>query len=319
VLVAWVVAFAILLGAGGVAVLVLNATAFGAAGFVRVYLDAVARGDAAGALGMPGVTVDSGLRDDLLIDDALAGLTEVREVSTVRGDDGTEVVTFVWIAGDVESTSSFTVERIGSRLALFPEWAFVVSPVSTLRLTVENDARFDVNGVDVQSGAGAEPLDYAVLTPGVYRVDHSSTYLRARAIDAVAQAPGAVVEATLEVLATAAFREQIDLEVHEHLDECATQEVLFPTGCPLGRAIANRVASTPDWSIVEYPELTIEPGVEFGTWLVSGIDGVANLTVDVQQLFDGTIATLDDDIPFTATYLVTIGADDTTLHIEALL
>jgi hypothetical protein len=96
--------------------------------------------------------------------------------------------------------------------------------------------------------------------------------------------------------------------------------VLFPTGCPLGRAIPNRVVSTPAWSIVEYPELTVEPGVEFGTWLVSSrTDGVANLTVDVQQLFDGSVATLDDDVPFDATYLVTIGADDATLLLEPLL
>jgi hypothetical protein len=319
VLVAWLVVFAILVGAGGVAVVVLNATAFGAAGFVRVYLEAVARGDAEGALGMPGVAVDPELRSDFLADDALAGMTELREVSTVRADDGTEVVTFAWTADETESTSTFTVERIGSRLALFPEWAFVVSPVATLRLTVENDERFEVNGVAAESDAGAEPVDYAVLAPGRYRIDHTSTYLRARAVDAVVDTPAGVVDATLEVLSTDAFLEKITTEVHDHLTECAEQEVLFPTGCPLGRAIPNRVVSTPEWAIVEYPEPTVEPGFEFGTWLVAAPEGVANLTVDVQQLFDGSVATLDDDIEFTATYLVTIGADDTTLLLELLL
>lgn len=318
VLVAWLVVFAIALGAVAVAVLALNATVFGAAGFVRVYLEAVARGDAEGALGMPGVAVDPGVRADFLTGDALGGLSDLREVSTVHHDDGTEVVTFAWTAGAATSTSSFTVERVGSRLALFPEWAFAVPPVSTLRVTVENDARFEVNGVAASSDVGAQPVDYAVLTPGVYRVDHTSTHLRARAFDAVAEAPTGVVEARLEVLPTTAFREKITVEVHEHLDECATQQVLFPTGCPMGRAIPNRVVSAPEWSIVEYPALTVEPGIEFGTWLVAG-DGVANLTVEVQQLFDGSLATLDDDIPFTATYLVTIGADDTTLRLEALL
>jgi hypothetical protein len=319
VVVAWVLAFALLAGAGGVAVLVLNATAFGAAGFVRVYLDAVARGDAEGALGMPGVSVDPGLRADLLTDDALAGLTELREVSAVGGGDGTEMVTFVWTAGDTESTSTFTVARVGSRLALFPEWAFAVSPVATLRLTVENDERFEVNGVAAESGAPVEPVDYAVLAPGVYRVDHTSTYLRAHEVESVVDTPSDVVDATLEVLPADALLEQITTQVHDHLTECATQEVLFPTGCPLGRAIANRVVSTPEWSIVEYPEPTVEPGVEFGTWLVAAEGGIANLTVDVQQLFDGSVATLDDDLPFTATYLVTIGADDATLLLEPLL
>jgi hypothetical protein len=320
VVVAWLVLAALAVGAGGVAVLVLNATAFGAAGFVRVYLEAVARGDAVGALGMPGVTADPDVRADLLTDETLGGLTDLREISAVRADDGTEIVTFAWTAGATESTSTFTVERIGSRLALFPEWAFAVSPVATLRLTVENDERFAVNGVATESDAAAEPVDYAVLTPGVYRVDHTSTYLQARAVDAVVDTPAGVVDATLEVLPADALREQITAEVRAHLAECATQEVLFPSGCPLGRAIPNRVVSTPEWSIVEYPELTVEPGVDFGTWLVSSPDdGVANLRVDVQQLFDGSVATLDEDVPFDATYLVTIGADDTTLLLEPLL
>lgn len=317
--VAWVVVFAIAVGAGAGAVLGLNATVFGAAGFVRVYLEAVARGDAEGALGMPGVTADPEVRADFLIDDALTGVTGLREVSVTRGDDGTEVVTFAWTAGDREAESSFSVERIGSRLGLFPEWGFAVSPVATLRLTVEHDDRFDVNGVAAISGVtAAVPVDYAVLTPGVYRVDHTSTYLRARTVAAVAATPASIVDATLAVLPTDALLEQITTEVHAHLTECATQEVLFPTACPLGRAIPNRVVSTPEWSIVEYPELVVRPGAGFRTWLVPPAEMVSHLTVDVQSLFDGSISTLDEDIPLAVSYLVTIEADDTTLRIQTL-
>lgn len=314
--VAWVVVFAIVIGAGAGAVLVLNATAFGAAGFVRVYLEAIARGDADGALGMPGVAVDPGVRDDFLVDEALAGVTGLREISVVAGPGGTEVVTFAWRAGGTESLSSFTVERAGSRLGLFAEWAFAEPPIAALELTVENDQRFDLNGVAASSGvAAADAVVYAVLVPGVYRADHTSTYLRARAVDAVADTPGAPIDATLRVLPADRFRERIATEVREHLTECATQEVLFPTGCSFGRAIPNRVASTPEWSIVEYPEPSLEPGVTFGTWLVPPGDGVAHLTVEVQSLFDGSVSTLDEDVPFSASYVVTIGADDTTLSV----
>lgn len=315
--VAWLVVFAIAVGTAAGAVLGLNATVFGPAGFVRVYLEAVARGDAEGALGMPGVSVDPEVRADFLIDDALHGVTGLRELSVARGDGDTEVVTFAWTAGGREAESSFTVERIGSRLGLFPEWGFAVSPVSTLRLTVEHDDRFDVNGVVASSGVNAAvPIDYAVLTPGVYRVDHTSTYLQARAVAAVAATPASVVDATLEVLPTDALLEQITTEVHEHLTECATQEVLFPTACPIGRAIPNRVVSTPEWSIVDYPELVVRPGVGFRTWLVPPAEVVSHLTVDVQSLFDGSISTLDEDILLTVSYIVTIEADDTTLRIH---
>jgi hypothetical protein len=314
--VAWVVVFALLVGTVAAAVLVLNATAFGAAGFVRVYLEAIARGDADGALGMPGVTVDAGLREDFLVDEALAGVTDLREVSVAPGGGGIEVVTFSWSAGGRESLSSFTVERTGSRLGLFAEWAFAEAPIAALELTVENDERFDLNGVAATSGvAAAEPVAYAVLVPGIYRADHTSTYLRARAVDAVADTAGSPIDTTLEVLPADTLREQLAGDVHAHLSACATQEVLFPTGCSIGRPIPNRVVSTPEWSIVEYPELSLEPGPTFGTWLVPPTEGVAHLTVDVQSLFDGSISTLDEDVPFTASYLVTIEADDTTLRI----
>lgn len=314
--VAWVVAAAIAIGAGVGAVAVLNATVFGAAGFVRVYLEAIARGDAAGALGMPGVTVEPGVRADFLIDEALPGLTGLGEVTVTPGRDGTEVVTVAWTAGDTVSTSRFTVERTGSRLGLFPEWAFAVSPVAELRLTVEHDERFALNGVTATADGGGEPVAYAVLTPGIYRVDHTSTYLRARAVDVVVDTPAAPVDATLEVLPGDALRDRVAADVREHLAGCATQEVLFPTGCPFGRAIPNRVVSDPAWSIVESPELAVEAGAEFGTWRVTAADAVAHLVVDVQSLFDGSISALDEDIPFTATYVVTIGADDSTLRLE---
>jgi hypothetical protein len=313
--VAWVVVFALLVGAGAGAVLVLNATAFGAAGFVRVYLEAIARGDADGALEIPGVTVAAGLRDDFLIDDALAGVTGLREVSVAAGTDGTEVVTFAWTTGGRESLSAFTVERTGSRLGLFPEWAFAESPIAALELTVENDDRFDLNGVAASSGAGAEPVAYAVLVPGVYRADHTSTYLEARAVDAVAATPGSPIDTTLEVLPADSLRERIATEVREHLTECAMQEVLFPTACPLGRSISNRVVSAPEWSIVEYPALDVEPGATFGTWFVPPADGVAHLTVEVQSLYNGKISTFDRDVAYAASYVVTIGADDTTLSL----
>lgn len=311
---AWVVVVVFALGAATAAVVALNATAFGAAGFVRVYLEAVSRGDAAGALSMPGVTVDAAVRDDFLGDGALAGPTGLREITVAPGDAGTEIVTVAWTRGETDAVSTFTVERTGLRLGVFPDWAFAVSPVATLRLTVEHDPRFDLNGIPSAEGSA----DYAVLVPGVYRVDHHSTYLEAAAVDVVADRPASELGTTLDVRPSDAFTAALTVRIHEELDACATQEVLFPTGCPLGYPVENRVASAPVWSIVEYPTITIEPGPDLGTWLVRDAELVSHLIVDIQSLFDGSITTFDEDLPVSATYRVTIGADDTTLRVEAL-
>ena len=303
--------------AGGVgAVLALSATTFSASSFVRVYLDAVARGDAAGALALPGVTVADDVRTDFLTGDALDGLIGLREVAVEPGDDGTTLVSYAWSSRRGDGTSTFTVERDGVVAGMFPRWRFAVSPVATLRLAVEHDDRFRVAGVAARSGVEAEPVDYALLVPGGYRIDHRSTYLRADDVDVLAERPGSELGATLDVQPALVFTIAVNAEVKASLDACATQQVLFPTGCPLGHAIANRVASPPVWSIAEYPEVRLEPGDEFGTWRVPPTEFTSHLTLDVQSLFDGSVTTFDRDLPATASYLVTILADDATLRIE---
>ena len=306
--VAWVVVVVLAVGAAAGAVAALNATAFGAAGFVRIYLEALARGDAAGALSLPGVTVEPGLRDDFLVDAALAGPSDVHEITVAAGAADTEIVTVAWARGATEAVTAFTLERTGSRLGLFPRWAFAVSPVATLRPTIEHDPRFDLNGVP----SVEDPAGFAVLVPGLYRADHHSTYLRAESVDLVADRPGSELDATLDVQPADGFRAAIAAQLRVELDACATQQVLFPTGCPLGHAIANRVVSAPAWSIVEYPDPAVGPGAEAGSWLAP-VSFVSHLTVDVQSLFDGSVSTFDEDLPVTATYVVAIGADDTTL------
>jgi hypothetical protein len=318
----WLVAalFAIAVATG--VVLLLNATTFGPAAFVRVYLDAVARGDATGALGMPGVTVDPDLRADFLTDGAHLGLAQLREVSVEPavepGADGILNVTFSWLSPDGPGQTTFAVHQIGTRFGMFAEWGFAQPPVAELSLTVQHDERFDVNGVAaITEIAAPAPVGYAVLVPGVYRIDHTSTYLEAAAVTVLADQPGSQLAAALDVQPAAALVERVTTEVHQLLTGCATQEVLFPTACPLGSVVENRIVSDPEWSIVEYPELTIDPGPQFGTW-VTDAPFTAHLVVDIQNLFDGSVTTFDQDLPFEARYLITIRSDE-TLQILPLL
>ena len=90
--------------------------------------------------------------------------------------------------------------------------------------------------------------------------------------------------------------------------KCATQKVLFPTSCPFGKTFANRVVSTPAWSIAADPAVSILPN--HGTWLVPNATGQAHLVVRVQSLFDGSISTFNANVPFVVAYKVTIGAAD---------
>jgi hypothetical protein len=307
-LVPWVGAFLVALLVGGGAVVAVNATVFGPGDFVRVYLDAVGRGDAQSALAIPGVD-SAGASDLLLTDDVLTGLSDVRQVRDEALGDDRHRITMEWTSPAGAGSTAFEVERIGSRFGLFPEWGFAVSPVAVLALDVQHDPRFTANGVQSATGRRTTGVaELAVLVPGSYILSHDTAFLRADDVTVVADEVGEVIDASIEVEPGPAFAEALADEVERHLDACAEQEVLFPTGCPFGQAIRNRVASEPEWSIERLPDLAVEPGA-FGTWIAGPAPGTAHLVVEVQSLFDGDLSTFDQDVPFQARYLVAIAGD----------
>ena len=308
----WVGAFLVAALAGGGAVVALNATVLGPGDFVRIYLDALARGDAEGALSLPGVDA-AGAGDTLLRDDVLTGIGDIRQVRDEALGEGRHRITMSWSSPAGDGETAFEVERIGTRLGLFPAWGFAESPVAVLDLAVRHDPRFLANGVAASTGrdsAGSVPL--AVLVPGSYVLGHATTYLTADEVTVVADEGGATIEAAVEVRPGPAFGPALADAVATHLAACAEQTILFPTGCPFGRSIENRLASEPHWSIVHEPELEVEPG-DFGTWIAGPAPGTAHLTVEVQSLFDGSVETFDEDVPFQARYLVAVGAGGLTV------
>ena len=314
----WLVALGAALLLGAIAVVALNATLFGAGGFVRVYLDAIARADATGALEVPGVRADD-LDAQLLDDDALAGLDSVEVVADVELPSGQHLVTARWTAGERSGSTEFVVERTGTRFGLFPDWGFAQSPITSMSLAVLHDPRFTVNGYAAESTLSSDdPVDYALPAPGVYVLDHESRFLEAEAVTVVAEEAGGAEAAELDIRANEAFVEQVQSEVDAHLDECAEQRVLFPSGCPLGREIENRVVSEPQWSIVDYPAVSVVATPTFGEWEVPTAFATAHLVVDVQSLFDGRITTLDEDMTVPLRYRITIEPGDSELRITAV-
>ncbi|CAN5475303.1 hypothetical protein BH10ACT6_BH10ACT6_12630 [soil metagenome] len=315
----WLIATGIAVLAAAATVAVLNATAFGASSFVRIYLDALARDDVSDALTLPGVRPSAEGADAaganapsaaLLQDGTLAGLRDIR----ITGDEdrgGVHLITVDWTASHGSGTSSFQIERIGTRFGLFPEWGFVVSPMATVALTVAHDPRFTVNGVDEVSGTRENtPVAYAVLVPGVYSFAHRSRYLTAVPDVVVADTVNQTLRATVNTQANPTFVATVSSLVNDTLRECATQEVLFPTGCPFGQSVQDRVSSTPAWSIVAQPRLAIVPGATFGSWAIPSTPGTAHLRVGVTSLFDGTSSTFDQDVPFRVQGDVALGPND---------
>jgi hypothetical protein len=298
----WSVIFGVFVVAFTGTVIALNSTLFSAGGFVRVYLDSLARHDVQGALDLPGVTVPDGAATELLTADALTGLNDIELLSDTQLADGRHAVTYGYTIGRSEAQTTFVVEPAGTVFGLFGAWQFAETPITTLNVSVLHDTRYSANGVDVVANP-EHPA--AVLTPGLYVLDHASELLEADAVPLMVSTPNQPAAATVVARATGDFVAQVQEELNGYLDDCATQKVLMPSGCPFGEEISGRLESEPKWSIAAYPAVTIVPGPTVGSWAVPKTDAAAHLTVDVRRLFDGSLSTFDENVPFSVQYLIT--------------
>ena len=307
--IAWFVVLGVVVVGFGVTVLVLNATVYSASGFVRTYLDALARHDSAGALELMGTVAAQGdAHEELLSREAMGELSDIRVVDDDEDAAGIHHVIVEYVAGGIEGSTEFEVRRDGSILALFNNWTFEQSPLAIVQITVQHERVFTANGIDLIAEQDvAEP--YLVFAPTTIELSYTSEFTSAAPVDVLAADPGGTVEATVDLQATDAFIAEVQAQVDDSLDACATQRVLLPSGCPFGETIVNRIVSDPVWSMTAYPVVTLVPDGRIATWRVALADATAHLVVDVQSLFDGSISTFDEDVPFVVQYEVTVQPD----------
>ncbi len=322
---------------GIVGVLLIAAVAAGAAtlyrefysptAFVERYLGMLAEGRAADALAVPGVAVDSaqleaaGLpaasSEALLRRDALATLTDIEITGEEQTEEGTVLVSVRYSAGAFPGTTTFEVERDGW-VGVAPTWRFATTPLALMRLTVNGSMTFEVNGFEIDKrqvspeGVDADPLapvSLLVFSPGIYSVSVDNAIAATRGVAVLSDSPLADVPVELQAFATPEFVEIVQTRVEEFLTACATQDVLQPTACPFGYVVQDRIVSPPVWSIVEQPKVSVLP--DGAGWRIPGADAVARIAVDIQSLFDGTVDSVVEDVPFIVTGSIAILPDGT--------
>ena len=316
-----VVAF-LLVGALFATIGSLNKEVYSAGGFVRQYLDALARTDTAGALELDGVlptqaALEAGglptdLPKTLLRASVLGELTDITLVSDVESAPGVHAVVYDFELDGHPSTMQFSVQNTGRFAGVFDSWRFAASPLAELAVTVQHESRFSVNGLTLDTRAHAaddapaafsNAATYLAFAPARYTFSHESALLAAAPVPVPVTKPG-LTEVSVDAMPNEAFTAQVQGELNEFLDTCATQTVLQPTSCPFGITIDNRVLKAPTWSIADYPAVVLAAGDD--RFEMPGTLGQAHIEVEVQSLFDGSIETRDEDVPFTMGLSVSI-------------
>ncbi len=323
---AWLALIGVLLiaavGAGGSA---LYQQFYGPSAFVVRYLDLLSAGQAADALHVPGVAIDrdalqgAGIEgtpsEAMLRRTAMTSLTDVAVDSETVDDDGRYTVTVTYKAGGHKGTTTFHVEQDGWS-GVTPNWRFTTSPLAVVDLTLLGSDRYAVNGFDVDrrqisaAGTDAAPLDplpMLVFTPGLYSVTVDTAVSTSPGVAVLADEPLATTPIQVQTTPTDAFVGVVQQRVEQFLTECATQEVLQPTACPFGLTVQNRIVSTPHWSIVAQPTVTVAP--DGAQWQIPATEAVAHVDVDIKSLFDGKVTSVSEDVPFLVNGTITILPD----------
>jgi hypothetical protein len=298
--------------------IVINNAVFSPAALVQQYLSALARGDAASALSMPGIgdKIPAGADRTLLRGSALGEISDI-SVTSVEGDNDETVVTARYTLGETMASGEFVLTRTGNNFGVFEGWAFAELPVAEATVTVLHDAAFDIGNsgaIDLRSTPSGEEATvwggtgtFLVFAPGNYVLSRTAKFLTSEPVELNVTTPGETVEVTVDVQANDAFNAEVQEQVDEYLEKCTEQQVLQPAGCPFGYTTGNRIIGDPTWEIDQLPVVTVVPGET--TWAVIDARGTMRITGEVQSLYDGTISPLDEIVETVFSIRIVIRAD----------
>lgn len=295
----------------------LNQTLYGASSFVQRYLDAIARDDIVSAAATPGVRLDeadlagAGMPADISTAMLRSGVLEsgpedVRVVSDeATGDQGARTVTVSYRLESSIVETAFVVKPIEPLYGVLSRWEFATSPLAVIDVTAAHNPLFTVGSLTLDTRAAksgdelvafTQQAPYLAIAPAVYEFGYESTLLEA-VQTSVVTTPGAAAEVAVEALPTDEFVERVQVKVDEYLvDQCASQPVLKPAGCPFGVEFDDRVVTDPTWTIAESPAVTLVPGES--AFEMPPTPGVARVEFEAQSLFDGAFYPFQQDEGF---------------------
>jgi hypothetical protein len=274
-------------------ILTLNLTVYSAGGFVMGYLRALENADyglAATKAGLSEVPLVTPMDSEALQNPKIVAIGSLETGDIV-------VQASYEIAGEEEQTV-FIVKESEPVLWFFSSWAFTKPPTGRLELAIVGDSRVVINGTELSTTRLGVPPRTSVLVPALYEATLATEWVEAEAIQRTITEVGSQNAIRLTPNPTVRLKDTASEAVEDYLDACALQGVLQPASCPFGITIDDRVIGSPVWKILDYPDVRLGLAGDRASWSMSATNGVAEVTVVVQSLFDGEITEVVEVVPF---------------------
>ncbi len=279
---------------------VINRLVYGPTGEVRAYFQALKDGNGSRALGILNASVPENTGAAMLDGSALAGSVDALEnleitTEEIEGDHATVRATYT--LDGAEQSTIFPLHKVGAHWGVFDVWAMDDSELPTVEVAAPGVTGATLNNTKVS--VPSSDRDFAVFYPGTYTSTYESALFSAEPQStSVLNADDKKQKLKLSLQASDAAKNSITSSVQQHLDSCATQNTLYPAGCPFEYPFAGRVDGDVTWSIKQYPETKVSASKK-GTWEYKDSSGVAHVSFTQIDLYTGETSKVEKDVPFT--------------------
>ncbi|MDD1476313.1 hypothetical protein [Arthrobacter sp. H16F315] len=309
----WLLGLMLAVAGGIVTVNLVNGSLASPQQPVREYLAALQNGEGGKALGLLHASVpqsNAAMLDGTALQTAAARISGVKYGAAEDRGGNQVMVPIDYTIDGSQLRTEFLLERSGTEWLFFHKWAIVPAALPVLNVTVVNSSEAILNGVPVNMPNGRN--SFAAFYPGEYEASLSGEYFSAAPTKATLSGRD-VPAAPLNLLteATDGLKQEVDAKVKEFLDTCADtadKEQKLQPDCPFYHTTFNQVVpGTIDWSITEYPTISIEPFG--GRWVVAPLNGTARITARQVDLFSGATTELNAVHDFSFTTRLDVDAD----------
>ncbi|NLS09383.1 hypothetical protein HGQ17_05040 [Nesterenkonia sp. MY13] len=303
-LIGWATGLLLSIAAAGIAIWQVNEQVYSPEATAEQYWEAVESGDGAEALGLvsavPDFLSEPELDNLLLSGEPLARSAELLESAELATDEDSSTVEFT-AAGETHNTQ-LPLENTGTTWGFFDEWAVSPAAVSWFEVAVPGApeggiGQIQVNGEPVN--LEGETARLAAFVPTAAEISIDSQWLTGSAEHVVTAGdePSETAEqVVMELEASEAANELLHAEIADYFAEC-DQQVLMPSGCPVGISTTHRVDSDSiEWNFPAPEDFTLS--FDADGWEVNFEQPVAEVSFEAVHFHTGEQLTETEQVPF---------------------